>query len=90
MSLVRVQYRPYYFLLCFYLSASDNEPIFDELFEVAEIANFSNDEQDIYEATLKAYRDFQNVVNAAIQEAEEKATKKGWEQGVEKGRAEGA
>ena len=52
------------------------EPIFNDLFEVAEMASFSNDEQDIYQATLKAYRDFQNVVNTVIHEAEEKAEQK--------------
>ncbi|MEM9219218.1 MAG: Rpn family recombination-promoting nuclease/putative transposase [Cyanobacteria bacterium P01_F01_bin.150] len=61
------------------------EPIFNELFEVAEIANFSEDEQDSYQATLKAYRDFQNVVNTAIQEAEEKAEQKGRVKGREEG-----
>lgn len=50
--------------------ALDN-PIFAQLFEVAEIANFSPDEQDIYQDALKAYRDFNNVVNTAIQEAVE-------------------
>ncbi len=48
------------------------EPIFDALFEVAEIANFSSDEQDMYQETLKAYRDFTNVIDTAIQEAEAK------------------
>ena len=64
-----------------------DEPIFDDLFEVAEIARFSEDEQDTYQATLKAYRDFQNVVNTAIQEAEQKAEKKGLEQGAERERS---
>ena len=66
------------------------EPIFNTLFEVAEIARFSDDEQDTYQATLKAYRDFQNVVNTAIQEAEEKAEKKGRTQGIEEGLEVGA
>ena len=65
------------------------EPIFDDLFEVAEIASFSENEQDVYQATLKAYRDFKNVVNTAIQEAEEKAAQKGWKQGIEEGREQG-
>ena len=63
------------------------KPIFDDLFEVAEITNFSESEQDTYQATLKAYRDFQNVVNTAIQEAEEKAEKKGIERGAERERS---
>ena len=65
------------------------DPIFDDLFEVAEIARFSNDEQDYYQATLKAYRDFQNVVNTAIQEAKEEAEQKGLEKGMAKGIEEG-
>ena len=60
-------------------------PIFNDLFEVAEIARFSSDEQDVYQATLKAYRDFNNVVNTAIQEAEEKAEQRGREKGLEQG-----
>ncbi|MGK7889112.1 MAG: DUF4351 domain-containing protein, partial [Leptolyngbyaceae cyanobacterium] len=47
------------------------------------------DEQDIYQAALKAYRDFQNVVNTAIQEAEEKAELRGLQRGQAMGRAEG-
>ena len=66
-----------------------SEPIIDNLFQVAEIASFSDDEQDTYQAALKAYRDLQNVVNTAIQEAEEKAEKKGREIGRQEGRQEG-
>ena len=62
-----------------------SENIFDDLFEVAEIANFSEDEQDNYQAALKAHRDLQNVVNTAIQEAEEKAEKRGRQKGREEG-----
>ena len=65
------------------------EPIFDDLFEVAEIARFSEDEQDNYQAALKAYRDLQNVVNTAIQEAEQKAEKRGHKKGREEGIEEG-
>ncbi|MGK7891683.1 MAG: Rpn family recombination-promoting nuclease/putative transposase [Leptolyngbyaceae cyanobacterium] len=65
------------------------EPIFDELFEVAEIARFPPDEQDRYQAALKAYRDFQNVVNTAIQEAEEKAEARGLARGLEQGIRQG-
>ncbi|NER01016.1 MAG: Rpn family recombination-promoting nuclease/putative transposase [Cyanothece sp. SIO2G6] len=56
-----------------------DEPIFDDLFAMAEIANFSSEEQDVYQATLKAYRDFNNVMNTAIQEAEVKGIEKGAE-----------
>ncbi|NEQ97889.1 MAG: Rpn family recombination-promoting nuclease/putative transposase [Cyanothece sp. SIO2G6] len=56
-----------------------SDPVFDDLFSVAEIANFPPDEQDVYQATLKAYRDFNNVMNTAIQEATEEALEQGAE-----------
>lgn len=40
-------------------------PIFEQLFEVAEIANFSDAEQDRYQDALKVYRDFNNVLRTA-------------------------
>ncbi len=39
------------------------ERVFDRLFQVAEIANFSKKEKDAYEDSLKAYRDMNNVLN---------------------------
>ncbi len=57
------------------------EEIFNELFEVAEIANFSPEEQDVYQNSLKYYRDLNNVVETSRQE--------GWEEGRAEGRAEG-
>ncbi|NEQ65277.1 MAG: Rpn family recombination-promoting nuclease/putative transposase [Symploca sp. SIO2D2] len=56
------------------------EVIFEQLFEVAEIANFSAVEQDAYENSLKYYRDLQNVVETSRQE--------GVEEGREQGRQE--
>ncbi|NER19329.1 MAG: Rpn family recombination-promoting nuclease/putative transposase [Symploca sp. SIO1C2] len=56
------------------------EVIFEQLFEVAEIANFSAIEQDAYENSLKYYRDLQNVVETSRQE--------GVEEGREQGRQE--
>lgn len=41
---------------------------FEQLFEVAEIANFSIEEQDAYEDSLKYYRDLNNVVDTSRQE----------------------
>ncbi|NEQ71099.1 MAG: DUF4351 domain-containing protein [Symploca sp. SIO2D2] len=49
---------------------------FEHLFEVSEIANFSAQEQDAYENSLKYYRDLQNVVTTSRQE------------GIEQGRQE--
>ena len=61
------------------------ENAFNELFEVAAIANFSRTEQDSYQNSLKYYRDMNNVVDTVRQEAE----KKGREEGEKKGREEG-
>jgi len=52
--------------------------IFNELFEVAEIANFSSAEQESYQSSLKYYRDLNNVVDTSRQE--------GRAEGIEEGR----
>ncbi len=62
--------------------ATLREDAFQQLFEVAEIANFSIEEQDAYEDSLKYYRDLNNVVDTSRQEGFEE----GQEQGFEKGR----
>ena len=54
------------------------DSIFSQLFEVAEIANFSRAEQDGYQNSLKYYRDMNNVVNTSRQE--------GKKEGIELGR----
>lgn len=46
-----------------------DDPIFEQLFEVAEIVNFSDIEQDRYQDTLKVYRDFNNVIRTAEKKA---------------------
>jgi len=56
------------------------EVIFEQLFEVSEIANFSIQEQEAYENSVKHYRDLQNVVETSRQE--------GVEEGREQGRQE--
>ena len=53
------------------------EGVFSDLFEVAEIANFSRVEQDGYQSSLKYYRDMNNVIDTSRQE--------GLEQGIEQG-----
>jgi hypothetical protein len=42
--------------------------VFPELFAAAEIANFSQTEQETYQNSLKYYRDMNNVVDTARQE----------------------
>ncbi len=51
------------------------ERIFERLFEVAKISNFSPEEQDEYEESLKVYRDIKNVVDTSREE--------GMEEGIE-------
>lgn len=46
------------------------EKIFEKLFEVAEIAKFTNDELLSYEDSLKYYRDLKNSLDAAREEGE--------------------
>jgi predicted transposase/invertase (TIGR01784 family) len=74
-----------------YLPQLDERPpkfqdeIFNQVFDVAEIANFSPAEQEAYQASLKAYRDFNNVVNTLKQEARQEGLEEGLELGVEQG-----
>ncbi|NER93431.1 MAG: Rpn family recombination-promoting nuclease/putative transposase [Symploca sp. SIO1B1] len=69
------------------------EVIFEQLFEVSEIANFSAEEQEAYENSLKYYRDLQNVVDTSRQEGMEQGwqegREQGWQEGMEQGRQEG-
>ncbi|MGF1523856.1 MAG: Rpn family recombination-promoting nuclease/putative transposase [Leptolyngbyaceae cyanobacterium] len=58
------------------------ESVFNQLFEVAEIANFSRAEQEIYLDSLKYYRDLNNVMDTLRQE--------GLEEGRQEGRQEEA
>jgi predicted transposase/invertase (TIGR01784 family) len=53
------------------------EGVFNELFDVAEIAKFSRVEQDTYQNSLKYYRDMNNVVNTARQEGREEGREEG-------------
>lgn len=53
------------------------EKVFSKLFDAAEIARFTPQEREQYEASLKYYRDLNNVIATSEQE------------GLEKGRAEG-
>lgn len=56
------------------------EGIFERLFEVAEIAQFSPEEVQAYENSLKSYRDLKNSLDTAFEE--------GVEQGIERRNAE--
>ena len=56
------------------------DPVFLQLFEVAELANFSPAEQDVYQNSLKYYRDLNNVIDTSRME--------GLQQGIEQGRSQ--
>ncbi|MEZ5043808.1 MAG: Rpn family recombination-promoting nuclease/putative transposase [Saprospiraceae bacterium] len=64
-----------------HLSELQNRPkalqdkIFKKLFEAAEIANFSPEERQAYEDSLKYYRDIKNVVDTSRAEGIEEAKK---------------
>lgn len=51
------------------------EHIFEQLFEIAEIAKFSKEEADAYEESLKSYRDLKNSLDTAFEEGMEKGIK---------------
>ena len=44
------------------------EKIFTKLFAAAEIAKYSREEREIYENSLKYYRDIKNVVDTAYED----------------------
>ncbi|NEO95329.1 MAG: Rpn family recombination-promoting nuclease/putative transposase [Moorea sp. SIO3G5] len=65
------------------------EDVFAQLFDVAEIANFSSAEQALYQDSLKVYRDMYNVTQTLIDETLEQGIEQGIKQGRQQGRAEG-
>jgi len=44
------------------------ERIFEKLFQVAEIAKFTPEEKELYEESLKYYRDLKNVIDTSKEE----------------------
>ena len=69
------------------------DKVFDRLFEEAEIAKFTPQEQREYEASKMAYRDIKNSIDTAKREGKEEGLAEGLEkglaEGMEKGLAEG-
>ncbi|MEB3232861.1 MAG: Rpn family recombination-promoting nuclease/putative transposase [Leptolyngbyaceae bacterium] len=53
------------------------DPVFLQLFEIAEIANFSPTEQDSYQNSLKYYRDLNNVMDTAREEGRQEGREEG-------------
>ncbi|MEA5419543.1 Rpn family recombination-promoting nuclease/putative transposase [Spirulina sp. CCNP1310] len=56
-------------------------PVFNQLFELAEFAGLSRSEQGRYENSLKYYRDWNNVMNTARREGREEGREEGWQEG---------
>ncbi|MDT3739265.1 MAG: Rpn family recombination-promoting nuclease/putative transposase [Candidatus Kapabacteria bacterium] len=61
------------------------EKVFQNLFKVAEIAKFDKQEMSDYESSLKSYRDFKNIIDTAIEEAESKGKIEGKIEGIIEG-----
>ncbi|MEE9371741.1 MAG: PD-(D/E)XK nuclease family transposase, partial [Saprospiraceae bacterium] len=61
------------------------ESVFEKLFKVAEIAQFTPDQVLSYEDSLKYYRDMKNSLDTAFEEGKEEGIEEGIEQGIEKG-----
>ncbi|MFZ1750564.1 MAG: Rpn family recombination-promoting nuclease/putative transposase [Saprospiraceae bacterium] len=60
------------------------DKVFKKLFESAEIANFTKEERDSYEESLKYYRDIKNVVDTSREEGLMEGIEQGIEQGIDK------
>lgn len=69
--------------------AALQERIFERVFRVAEIAQFTPMEQSEYEESLKVLRDLTNVIDTAVLKGFEKGMEKGIEEGLEKGLEKG-
>ncbi|MFI0400255.1 MAG: Rpn family recombination-promoting nuclease/putative transposase [Thiolinea sp.] len=70
-----------------------HERIFQRLFNLAKIAQLPAEERQVYESSLKDYRDFMSAQDTAhlegYQEGIEEGKQMGLEEGLEKGRQEG-
>ncbi|MEM9992147.1 MAG: PD-(D/E)XK nuclease family transposase, partial [Bacteroidota bacterium] len=65
------------------------ERIFKKLFQAAEIAQFTPQEQQAYEESIKVYRDIQNIVSTAKMEGLEEGRQVGLKEGMQVGMEEG-
>jgi predicted transposase/invertase (TIGR01784 family) len=62
-----------------------DQKVFQRIFKLAQLAQLPKEEQLMYDRTLKAKRDWHNMLDYAQKEA----IKKGWEEGMEKGMEKG-
>lgn len=87
---LETQFDKWLFLLQHLSDLSDRpqlleDPIFQQLFEVAEIAKFSPSEQKSYHDSLKHYRDLNNAIDTSREEGWNAGRKIGHEEGVIEG-----
>ena len=61
------------------------EQVFDQLFDSAEIARFTQDQVRSYEKSLKYYRDMKNSLDTAFDEGKEEGRAEGKQEGKEEG-----
>mgnify|MGYP003457567429 FL=1 len=66
-----------------------SEPLFERLFLLAEIGNFTPDEMRQYYNSLENMGDYDNIIHTAQEEAEKRGLEKGLARGRAEGRAEG-
>jgi predicted transposase/invertase (TIGR01784 family) len=64
-----------------------NEPIFQEAFEVARVANFDKKELNEYHESYKNYNDLNNVIDSAVVKAVSKKTKETISRILKRGKA---
>lgn len=65
------------------------EPVFEQLFHSAALANMNVEERQSYERSLKYYRDIQNVVDTSKEEGMREGLKEGLKEGMKEGIKEG-
>ncbi|GHV20539.1 hypothetical protein AGMMS49959_08100 [Planctomycetales bacterium] len=65
------------------------EPIFTRAFATANLAAMDRRERDVYDASLKIYRDNVNVIDSAYQKGVAQGIEQGVEQGIEQGIEQG-
>ena len=61
------------------------DAVFKKLFEIADVASMTPRERDMYNNSLKVYRDGLVVYDAAVEEGMQKGMQEGMEKGLQKG-----
>ncbi|MDW8210201.1 MAG: Rpn family recombination-promoting nuclease/putative transposase, partial [Cytophagales bacterium] len=64
------------------------DSVFDKLFSLAELSLLSRQERELYEDSLKYYRDVKNTIDTAREEGFNEGRAEGLREGMERGRLE--